>query len=119
MILLMLIAFLLELIAFFAFAGLALILGLNPIIQIVVYVLILSLLIAFWSRFMSPRAPNKLTVRKYYVSKAVIYFIAAFALFNIINPTVSLIFIVVWLTDETLIYTLRSNEKQKVPVDNK
>ncbi len=107
----LLLAFILELIAFFAFAALAFVFELNTIIQIVMYILLLVLVIAFWSRFMSPRASKKLQGQKYYASKAVIYLIAAFVLFNTVNVTVAVLFIVIWLIDELLVYILRPIHK--------
>ena len=105
MVVLLLIAFLLELVAFFSFASLALLLDINITLRVVLYLLLLSGVIAFWAIYMSPRAPNKFHGRKYYASEAIIYLIATFVLVNIFNIFVGAIFFLIWIADELFLYT--------------
>lgn len=111
MILLLLVAFLLELVAFFSFASLALMVEMNATLQLTLYILLLVIVVAFWSFFMSPRSPKKLQTKKYYLSKAIIYLIAAFVLANMTNPIIGTSFIIVWLVDDLIIFKLQQISK--------
>ena len=104
MVLFLLIAFLLELVAFFSIAALAFILDINSIFQIIICLVLLSIVIGFWGIFMSPRAPKKLKARKYLVAKGIIYVLSAVALTTIFNQLVGLLFFVIWITDEIILY---------------
>lgn len=104
MILFLLIAFLLELVAFFSIPMLAFLIEMNIVLQIISYLILLSIIIGFWGMFMSPKAPKKLLARRYYLVKGIIYVVAAIALTLTFNLLIGLSFIIVWAIDEVLLY---------------
>lgn len=98
-------AFLLELVAFAAFSAVAFVFTANLPLRIISFVLLLALLILFWSIFMAPRAAKKLNIVPYYCVKLVIYAISTFVLFKMMGPGVGVAFILASLLDEALLHS--------------
>ncbi len=97
-------AFILELIAFVGFASAGFLLPVSNVFHIISFVVLLSILIVFWSLYMAPHASQKFSVVPYYVAKLLIYAIAAFMLLESKGAAICIIFILVFLTDELLLF---------------
>lgn len=100
----LLLAFLLELVAFFAFSALPFVFNLNMPARIALSVLLFVALIAFWSLYMAPRASMKFDPVPYYVAKLCIYSVSAFVLFRIFGGQACGAFILACLIDEAALY---------------
>jgi uncharacterized protein DUF2568 len=103
-------AFLLEIVAFLGFAATGLLLPIDTLFQIISIILLFALLIVFWSRFMSPRAPKKVNLATYYLIKFVIYGIAAFTIFNFFGQFESILFFTVFLLNDSLLFTYNKSQ---------
>ena len=117
MILLLLIAFLLELVAFFSFAALTLLFKMYVSVHIAVYVVLLIIVISFWAVYMSPKAPKKLRTVKYYFAKGIIYLIATVVIIDLINLFIGVAFVIIWLVDDLLILRLKPSDTEKLNVN--
>jgi hypothetical protein len=93
-------AFLLELVAFIAFAALGYLLPTGGIVKLVAFVVLLVLVITFWSVYMAPRAPHKLKGVQYHGAKAIVYVLAAVAIFARETPFLAVLFLVAYAVDE-------------------
>lgn len=98
-------AFLLEIIAFFAFAAVGFLLPTTTLLQILCSVGTFGLLISFWGVFMSPKASKKLRLTHYYVVKFIIYAVATFVLYRLVGQTEALLFFIVALLNDCLLFT--------------
>lgn len=103
-------AFLLEIIAFLGFAAIGLLLPIDTLFQIISCVVLFAVLIVFWGRFMSPKAPKKVTLPTYYVIKFVIYAVAAFAIFHLYGPFQSILFFAASLLNDSLLFNYNKNK---------
>lgn len=106
-------AFLLEIIAFFSFAGLGSLFHISSVLQAISFVVLLSLLILFWSLFMAPRAAKKLSVVPYYISKVMIFSLSALVIFEKQTVILGVLFVVACLLDEVLLF--RHNTSSRTP----
>jgi hypothetical protein len=97
-------AFLIELIVFVCFASVGFLLPVSALLQLVTSVILFCVLIIFWSLYMSPKANKKLNVVGYYASKIVIYLVAVIIIFMIQNLPLSMMFVIVVLFDELLLF---------------
>lgn len=98
------IAFLLELVAFAAFAGISFLLPGGKVLHIAGFVVLLAGLIAFWSVCMAPKAPKKFKPMAYYAAKACVYAVAAFTLLYAYPPLYGILFVAAVLVDEALLF---------------
>jgi membrane protein implicated in regulation of membrane protease activity len=97
-------AFVLELVAFAAFAAFGFMFNLDTPIRIVIFILLFVLLVSFWGLYMAPRATKKLNVPAYYLAKSVIYSISAIVLFNLYGIATGSVFVIACLADEILLF---------------
>ncbi|NDZ92607.1 YrdB family protein [Streptomyces sp. SID6673] len=97
------VVFLIELVAFGAFASLGLAWCGTGVLGWVVTVILLVAVIAFWSLFMAPKASRRFGPVPYHLAKAVIYLAAAYALCRA-APIAALIFVVVAVISESLFH---------------
>src|SRR5437764_775807 len=89
------IAFVLELIAFAYFAGIAFTLNTGSYIQIILAIILLIILIAFWSLYMAPKATKKLRAPSYFSFKFCIYSISAYSVLRLTGEPYFYVFIIV------------------------
>lgn len=94
------VAFILELIAFAAFAAVGYLLPIHATLQLLVATILLILVVAFWGLYMAPKAPRKLEKRAYYLAKFSVYGISAIALLNLMSPEAAVGFTVAVAIDE-------------------
>ena len=113
---LLLAAFILEMDAFAGFSTLPYIFEIDAFIKILLTLVLLIVLIAFWSTYMSPKASRKLGLVAHYFSKFVIYSVASITLLNLFGSTVGVTFIVAAAVDEALL--CRHNAKKLVERHN-
>lgn len=97
-------ALILEVVAFLSFAAVGFLLPVDTWLQIACVVFLFLLLILFWGRFMSPRAPKKVSLALYYLFKFVIFAIAAFALFYLFGQSESIVFFVASFLNDSLLF---------------
>lgn len=101
--LVLLVAFLLELCAFVAI-GYA---GFNYDLPLVFRVLLglggPALVIFYWSRYMSPRAPKRLAKQPYRIVKLLIFILAAAMLASVGQVMIATIFMAIIIADELLL----------------
>jgi len=97
-------AFLLELVAFGYFAAVSFTLDVAKPVQIALFVVLLGALIAFWSAFMAPRAIKKFRPLPYYIAKAMIYTVSAYAIFKLVSATWCYLFVACSLLDEIILF---------------
>jgi hypothetical protein len=102
--LLLTLAFALELVAFAAFSAFPFVFEISALLRIGLFIILFVLLITFWGVYMAPRASKKLNVLPYYCAKLIIYAVSAFVLFELIGTGVGLVFIVACLLDEAFLY---------------
>ncbi|MGV9709492.1 YrdB family protein [Gordonia sp. NPDC003424] len=93
------VVFLAELVAWAGVASLGLLWLGNTLIGWVVSVLLLIVVIGFWSRFMAPKAPHRLQPVPYYVVKAIIYLGAVLAIVQV-SRVAAVIFAIVAVVSE-------------------
>ncbi|GAB92592.1 YrdB family protein [Gordonia rhizosphera] len=105
-------AFVLELVAWGAVASLGLVFAGTGVIGWLVSVVILIAVVGFWGVFMAPKAAHRLPMVPYYVVKAIIYLVAAYAIFRA-SPVWALVFVVAVVITEPLFY--RHNTGQEGP----
>lgn len=98
------VAFVLEIIAFISFASLGLLFPVGHILQILLSVFLFVVLIIFWSVFMAPKAPQKLKLVPYYISKFIIYSLAAVYIFERQKPIIGVLFVIAALIDEKVLF---------------
>lgn len=98
------IAFILELIAFASFAALGWLAPADKIVRGVLVIVLLGVVITFWSLYMAPQASMKLNDGLYYLAKATIYLIAAIALYALGQQTWAGIFVAAVIIDEAILY---------------
>jgi hypothetical protein len=97
-------AFLLEIVAFISFASVGFLFSVTHFVQLVIAFVLFVTLITFWSLYMAPKAPKKFKVVPYYVSKAVIYSLAALSIFKSHGVTLGILFVVFVILDEALLF---------------
>jgi hypothetical protein len=97
-------AFFLELVAFVGFACLGYLLDVTSIYKIIMFIILFVLVISFWSVYMAPRAPHKLSGAHYYLCKSAIYLVAAVSIYGIKTPALSASFLIAFAIDELVIY---------------
>jgi hypothetical protein len=97
-------AFLLELTAFIGFAALGLLLPAPHALQLGLCMILLLALLAFWGRYMAPRAVKPLSLPRYYAVKAAIYGLAGFMLFRLYGPNTGIIFSAATILNELALY---------------
>jgi hypothetical protein len=98
------IAFLLELIAFFGFCSIEWIFTTSVILKFIIFIVLFILLTVFWSLYMAPRAIKKFEPISYYQAKTVVYTIAAISIFSIFGKMILIIFIILSVLDEVFLY---------------
>lgn len=99
----LLLAFILEIIAFLGFASLGFLLPVALWIQILCAVVLFAGLIAFWAKYMSPKAPKKLTLPLYYTAKFVVYALASLAIYQLAGHAQGFVFFVISLCNDSLL----------------
>lgn len=97
-------AFLLEIVAFIAFASFGYVFPLSGWLQIVLFGVLFITLIVFWSVCMAPKAPKKFSPLPYYIAKAIIYAISAITIFATQSTGLGVTFAVLALLDEALLF---------------
>lgn len=97
-------AFLLELVAFASFSCIGLLINTNRILNIIIFLVSLSVLITFWGLFMAPKAKYKFEPVTYYSFKVIIYVLSALVLWVKINPVTGIAFVVLGIIDEALLF---------------
>jgi hypothetical protein len=103
-------AFLLEIVAFIGFAAVGFLLPVDTLFQIISVVLLFALLVVFWGRYMSPKAPKKVNLAAYYVIKFVIYAVAAFTLFHFYGQFESILFFAASLVNDSLLFKYNKSQ---------
>lgn len=98
------VAFLLELIAFCAFAGAGFLLPGGRAAQWVAALVLFAALIAFWGLFMAPRAARKLGTAQYYAAKLGIYAVAAAVIVAFVGVPFGAAFGIAALLDEAILF---------------
>ena len=101
--LLLLLAFLLELLAFAGVATLGLALFGTGVLGWASLVVLMVAVIAFWARYMAPRSPRRLRPPWYYVAQAVVFAIAAVALVLTVGWWAGVAFVVLAIADDLLL----------------
>jgi hypothetical protein len=101
------VAFLLEMVAFATFGLIANTLISSGALQTVLWVVLTGTTIYFWSQFMSPKAPKRLAWRFYYPVKAVIYGISAIAIWQQWGAALALIFACISIVVDAVLYPYR------------
>ena len=102
--LLLTLAFLLEIVAFIAFAAFGYVFPLSGGLQIVLFVILFVALITFWSLYMAPKAPKKFSPLPYYITKALIYAVSAVTIFAVKGSALGIKFVILVLVDEALLF---------------
>jgi hypothetical protein len=102
--LLLTVAFLLELVAFAALAGVGFLLPANQGLQIATACILFVAVIWFWGVYMAPKSKHKLKATRYYVAKAIIYALAAWSIFMLKGPLLGSAFALIALCDEALLH---------------
>jgi hypothetical protein len=97
-------AFLLEIVAFIAFAAAALFLPGGSAVHIAVGAVLLGAVIGFWGMYMAPKAPHKFAAPRYYTAKSLIYTVAAITLFMQASIAAGAWFVALALLDEAFLY---------------
>ncbi len=97
-------AFVLELVAFISFASIGQLLQAGPILHGILFIVLVSAVLIFWSVFMAPKAPKKLHGDTYYIAKTIIYAIAAVSIYKLSGPGWGGAFIFAALLDEAVLY---------------
>lgn len=100
----LILAFILEVIALLGFAAVGFLIPIETLFQIISALLLLVLLIAFWGRFMSPKAPKRVNLATYYLIKYVLYIIAAFTIFRFYGQFESILFLAISLLNDCLLF---------------
>lgn len=98
------IGFVVELVAFVAFACSVFLLPLHPILQIISSVILFIVLVTFWSTFMAPKAPKKFSSVTYYIVKVLIYAVSAYVIFHFYGLVLSIAFVVLAVLLEPFLY---------------
>ena len=98
------IAFILELIAFVSFAALGLLAPADKIVRGILVVVLLGVVVTFWSLYMAPQASMKLDGGLYYLAKATIYLIALIPLYVLGQPAWAGAFALAVIIDEAFLY---------------
>jgi hypothetical protein len=97
-------AFIIELLAFIGFAALGLLLPVPRPAQLGLCVILLVALIAFWGRYMAPRAANPLPLPLYYAAKALVYIPACFMILKLYADGSGIIFGAAIVLNELALY---------------
>lgn len=108
-------AFLLELVAFGYFAAVSFTFDLAKPVQIALFVVLLGALITFWSIFMAPRAVKKFKPFAYYVAKAVVYGVSAYAIYQLASPKWFWIFVVCAVLDDIVLFKHNLEQPSRKP----
>ena len=104
MVVLLALAFILELVAFVGFAAIAFCLHYPVILQLIMAIALFVGLIVFWSFYMAPKAVKKFSPVYYYIAKVIIYAIATFAMFRLWGATFAIVFVILAIIDEATLY---------------
>jgi hypothetical protein len=105
-------AFLLEIVAFATFVLITELLPVSHTNQNVTWLIMLVLLLAFWSMFMSPKAKYRLDWSKYYPIKAIIYTVAAVSIYHHFGIVWVSIFAGLSLVVDIILYPYRNIDPQ-------
>lgn len=105
---LLMLAFLLEIVAFGGFALVTELFLSDASKPNYAWFALLIVLVIFWSLFMSPKAIRRLPWRYYYPVKALIYAVAAVSIAWHLNIAIGLIFAVAALVTDALLYPYRN-----------
>lgn len=97
-------AFILEIMAFVGFSALGLLVPAPHFVQLGLCALLFVVLVAFWGRFMAPRATHPLPLRAYYAVKTVIYGAAAFMIARLYGQDTGIIFTIALILNELALY---------------
>lgn len=100
----LLLAFILEVIALFGFAGLGFLLPVSSPWRGVASLLLFIALVIFWGRFMAPTSSKKVGLRAYYIAKYIIYTLAAVTLAYVYTPFLSLGFMVISIINDAMLF---------------
>ena len=103
------IALLLELVAFVSFASVSFLFPVNNALHITLFVVLMMVVITFWSAFMAPRARRRFIASKYYPAKLIIYAISAVAISGIEGLGLSVSFVAAVVIDELLLHGVLSS----------
>jgi len=103
-------AFLLELIALLGFAGVGFLFPVAPLLQIVISLVLFALLVVFWGRYMSPKAPKKVNLTAYYLIKFAIYAVATFTIFHLYGYFGSILFFAASLLNDGLLFSYNKDQ---------
>jgi hypothetical protein len=103
-VLLLTLAFLLELVAFGSFAAVGFLMPVSFVWQCIIALILFILFAVFWGIFMSPRAPKKFSPVVYYVAKATLYTVSAYVLFVKTPHSIAISFIILSILDDVFLY---------------
>lgn len=107
---LLLVAFMLELVVFVALPAVAFLMPLARGLQVPLAIALFTVLVLFWSRFMAPRASRRLGKAGYITSKAVIYGLACVVIVLYQGGLIGSIFSVATLVDELALMKQRAKK---------
>jgi hypothetical protein len=96
----LLLAFILELIAFIGFAALGLLVPAARPVQLSICAALLIGLVVFWGKYMAPRATKPLSLKAYYLVKALVYGPAAYMVYTLYGHDTGIIFAVAVMLNE-------------------
>jgi len=103
-------AFILEIIVFVCFACIGFLIPIPFALQLILSLILLGCLIAFWGLYMSPKASKKLSRPHYYLAKIAIYSAAAIVILYTQNKVLGLLFIAVTVVDELVLLKKHSSQ---------
>jgi hypothetical protein len=70
----------------------------------VVFAVFLIFILTFWSLFMAPKALKKFKIVPYYVSKVIIYGLAALVIIKKESPSSGVLFLIICTIDEFFLF---------------
>lgn len=97
-------AFVLEVIAWVAFSSLPFIFDISDTVQVIMAVVLLIAIIAFWAMYMAPKSSRKFGTKAYYVAKTLIYAVSAYVIFQSKGVKLGALFVVLTLISEVVLY---------------
>lgn len=106
----LILAFVIEIVAFIGFAAISFLLPIETLFQAIGAIVLFALLVIFWSRFMSPKATKKVGLATYYLIKFILYGIAALTIFYLYGRFEGILFFTIALLNDLLLF--KYNKKQ-------
>lgn len=103
-------AFIIEIVAFVSFAAIGFLLPTSVVFQIISALALFTLLVIFWGKYMSPRAPKKVGLKLYYLVKFTLYAVAAVSLFYKYGQLYTIIFAALSIFNEATLFNYNKSQ---------